>query len=83
MKEMAWKYGHKKQVLLDGTFGICKKKMLLFILLGIDEDHHGVPLAFLLFSAPSGNKLTSSGYDSAILAKLLKSFKDGMEQGES
>ncbi|KAL0062929.1 hypothetical protein AAF712_010191 [Marasmius tenuissimus] len=83
MKEMAWKYGHKKQVLLDGTFGICEKKMLLFILLGTDEDRHGVPLAFLLFSAPSGNKLTSSGYDSVILAKLLKSFKDGMEQGES
>ncbi|KAF9030851.1 hypothetical protein BDZ89DRAFT_1132191 [Hymenopellis radicata] len=72
MKGMAWKYGHQSQILLDGTFGLCDSKLLLFILMGIDEDGHGVPLAFLFFSAPSGNKHTAAGYDTKILAKLLQ-----------
>lgn len=55
MKDAAWRYAHKSQVVLDGTFGICAKKMLLFILMGVDEKQKGIPLAFLLFSAPGGN----------------------------
>ena len=55
MKEASWWYGHKSQVILDGTFGICDKKILLFILMGVDEKKKGVPLTFLLFSAPGGN----------------------------
>ncbi|KAI0706140.1 hypothetical protein BC835DRAFT_1516533 [Cytidiella melzeri] len=61
MKAAAWKYGHHNQVLLDGTFGISDKKMLLFIVMGIDEANRGVPLAFLLFSAPASNQKTAAG----------------------
>jgi len=43
-------------MMLDRTFGVCNKKMLLFIIMGIDEKHHGIPLAFLLFFTPSVNK---------------------------
>lgn len=79
MKEMAWKYGHRSQILMDGTFGVCDKKVLLFIMMAVDEDGHGVPLAFLFFSAPSGNRQTSSGYDANILTKLLAAWRQSLE----
>ncbi|KAF8583484.1 hypothetical protein K439DRAFT_1647218 [Ramaria rubella] len=61
MQEVAWKYAHQKQIILDGTFGVCDRRVLLFILLSVDEAGRGVPLAFLLFSAPSGNNATQAG----------------------
>jgi hypothetical protein len=79
MKEAAWKYGYQSQIMLDGTFGICDKRVLLFIIMGVDGNRRGVPLAFLLFSAPSGNKHTAAGYDTAILAKLLKEWRSSLE----
>jgi hypothetical protein len=63
MKRAAWKYSHQQQLILDGTFGICDHRLLLFIALGVDEDRKGVPLAFFLFSAPQANMATQSGYD--------------------
>jgi hypothetical protein len=38
MKDAAWQYAPKSQVVLDGTFGICDKKILLFILMGVDDQ---------------------------------------------
>ena len=55
MSEGAWKYSHKSQIILDDTFGVCNNNILLFIMMGVDEQGKGVPLVFLLFSAPSGN----------------------------
>ncbi|OJT03174.1 hypothetical protein TRAPUB_6250, partial [Trametes pubescens] len=78
MKAAAWKYSHESQLLLDGTFGLCDSKVLLFILMGVDEKQRGVPLAFLMFSAPSGNQQTSSGYNTAILTKLLSQWKTSL-----
>ncbi|KAI0711901.1 hypothetical protein C8T65DRAFT_727049, partial [Cerioporus squamosus] len=75
MREAAWRYAHNSQILLDGTFGLCDRKLLLFIVMGLDEKNCGLPLAFLLFSAPSGNKQTSSGYNTEILTKLLSRWK--------
>lgn len=85
MKEAAWEIAHRFITLLDGTFGVCSAKLLLFILMGIDKRNRGIPLAFLLFSAPSNNKTTSSGYDHEILRKLLESWKCslGTRNGES
>lgn len=60
---------------MDGTFGLCDKRILLFILMGLDEDQKGFPLAFLLFSVPTGNKQTSAGYNTEILANLVKKWK--------
>ena len=78
MKEAAWKYAHQSQVILDGTFGICDAKILLFIIMGIDENRHGIPLAFLFFSAPSGNRKTDAGYNTEILVKLLCAWKTSL-----
>jgi hypothetical protein len=75
MDDAAWKYGHHQQIILDGTFGICSSRMLLFITMGVDEEGKGIPLAFFLFSAPTGNRATHAGYDTAILNKLLGQWK--------
>jgi hypothetical protein len=80
MRAAAWKYGHKSQIILDGTFGLCDHRILCFILMGIDEARKGVPLAFLLFSAPSGNKHTAGGYDHTILVDLLREWKSDLER---
>ncbi|RKO83507.1 hypothetical protein BDK51DRAFT_29388, partial [Blyttiomyces helicus] len=39
---------------MDGTFRICVQKVLLFIMLVIDENFKGVPTALFLLSAPLG-----------------------------
>lgn len=82
MRESAWKYGHGSQIILDGTFGVCDRKVLLFIAMGVDEAGSGVPLAFFLFSAPSGNNNTSAGYNTDILEKLLRRWKDTLDAGQ-
>lgn len=71
MSTAAWKYAHCSQLVLDGTFGICTSRLLLFIALAQDENRKGVPLAFFLFSAPTGNKATHAGYNTKILNELL------------
>ena len=78
MWEAAWKYAHQSQIILDGTFGVCDKKILLFIIMGIDENKKGVPLAFLLFSAPSGNWHTAAGYNTEIIVKLIEEWKKSL-----
>ncbi|KAG8763646.1 hypothetical protein FRC12_008470 [Ceratobasidium sp. 428] len=75
MRKAAWQYAHGKQLLLDGTFGVCNRRILLFILMGLDEQHHGVPLAFILFSAPPNNRQVAAGYDSNILTEVLQAWK--------
>ena len=78
MRDAAWKYVHGSQLVLDGTFGICSVRLLLFIALGKDEDGKGVPVAFFLFSAPTGNKATHAGYNTEILRELLSHWKAAM-----
>ncbi|KAJ7576841.1 hypothetical protein C8J56DRAFT_1114156 [Mycena floridula] len=80
MHEASWKYGHHKQILLDGTFGLCDKKLLLFIVMGIDDEGHGVPLSFMFFSAPSENRHTAAGYDTDVLEKLIEKWKVSVEK---
>ncbi|KAF8510533.1 hypothetical protein JB92DRAFT_3181118 [Gautieria morchelliformis] len=78
MIKAAWKYTHHKQLVLNGTFGICDSQILPFIALGVDEAGKGVPLAFFLFSAPTGTKATHAGYDTLILHELLKVWRDSL-----
>ncbi|KAF8823760.1 hypothetical protein HHX47_DHR9000388 [Lentinula edodes] len=75
MDEAANKYAHHSQLILDGTFGICSSRLLLFIAMAVDEDRKGVPIAFFLFSAPTGNRATQAGYNTEILRELLDHWK--------
>ncbi|RKO84956.1 hypothetical protein BDK51DRAFT_8641, partial [Blyttiomyces helicus] len=77
----AWQYGDGK-LLMDGTFGICLYKILLIVMLVIDESYTGVPVALFLFSAPLGNRQTSSGHDAAILRQFLSEWKCALGQKE-
>ncbi|KAF4571298.1 hypothetical protein AB1N83_013800 [Pleurotus pulmonarius] len=83
MDEAAWKYGHHAQIMLDGTFGVCSSRMLLFISLAVDEEGKGVPLAFFLFSAPTGNRATHAGYNTDILEELLRKWKARLDNQSS
>lgn len=83
MDAAAWKYAHGKQLILDGTFGVCSSRLLLFITMGIDEDGKGVPLALFLFSAPTGNEATHAGYNREILRELLSSWKSHLSKGQT
>lgn len=78
MRDATWKHAHHGQIHLDGTFGVCNKKVLLFIVMAVDEANRGVPLAFFLFSAPSGNKHTAAGYDTAVLERMLSVWKHSL-----
>jgi len=75
-REIAWKYGHNGIIHFDGTFGFSNKKVLLFVLLVINEDNKGIPIGYLLFSAASGAQRASSSYNHSILKELLKQYKD-------
>lgn len=83
MDEATWKYAHGKQIILDGTFGVCSSRMLLFIAMGVDEDGKGVPLALFLFSAPTGNRATHAGYNREILRELLEKWKTHLSSKDS
>lgn len=74
MDDAAWKYGHHNQIILDGTFGVCMTHLLLFIVMAVDEQSRGVPLALFLFSVPTGTRATHAGYNTSILVELLKSW---------
>ena len=41
-RKAAWKYGHGKLILMDGTFNVSDKRVLLFIVMVIDENWKGV-----------------------------------------
>ena len=82
MRSAAIKLIHKRQLILDGTFGLSASRLLLWIAMGVNEENHGVPVALFLFSAPSGAKATHAGYDTSILSKLLGKWNDSFLPGE-
>jgi MULE transposase domain len=75
MDDAARKYAHRSQLVLDGTFGVCTSRLLLFIGLAQDENRKGVPIVFFLFSAPTGNRATHAGYNTQILCELLTHWR--------
>ncbi|PBK80706.1 hypothetical protein ARMGADRAFT_1039860 [Armillaria gallica] len=71
-KEATWKYGHQKQVFMDLTFGFSSSRVLLAILLAVDDNKRGVPLGFLLFSARKDAKAVHADYNGELLTHLLE-----------
>ena len=78
MKKAAWRYCHRKQVMIDGTFGLSTSRLLLWVALGVDERNRGVPVALFLFSAPTGNRATHAGYDTKIIGEIMSIWRDWM-----
>ncbi|KAF7332853.1 hypothetical protein MVEN_02390300 [Mycena venus] len=82
-KILAWRYGHKRQVMMDLTFGICSGHVLLTILMAIDEQNHGVPIGAFLFSAKQEAKAVHADYNGPLLQRLLGEWKRGMGWNEA
>ncbi|KAI0038559.1 hypothetical protein FA95DRAFT_1585462 [Auriscalpium vulgare] len=78
MEEAAWMYVHESQLILDGTFGLSNVRILVWIAMGITKAGKGVPVVFMLFSAPSGAKATHAAYNTAVITELLLSWKTWM-----
>lgn len=47
MQAAAWKFGHKKHLLMDLAFGVCSAQALLTILMALDENGTGTPICFI------------------------------------
>ncbi|KAJ3287842.1 hypothetical protein HDU76_007770 [Blyttiomyces sp. JEL0837] len=77
--QLAWEIAHKRLIIMDGTFGISKSRILLFVMMGVDQGRRGVPLAYFLFSAPPQAKNTAANYDTSILTEFLKKWKETLE----
>ena len=75
---MAWAYGHQKQMLLDGTFGVCSTCVLVFFLMAIDDRNIGIPVATIIFTPKKDAKAGHASYDGALLSRVLQHWKDGM-----
>ncbi|TFK45583.1 hypothetical protein OE88DRAFT_1649201 [Heliocybe sulcata] len=80
MDRAAWEIAHQSLIMLDGMFGLCTSRLLLFVAMGVDQAGKGVPLALFLFSAPTGNKATHAGYNREILTELLTQWKDHLSR---
>src|SRR5271168_4200805 len=67
MKHDAWRFGHKKQVLMDLNFGFCSARALLVILMAISDSGKGIPICFIIiFTARESAKATHADYDTAL-----------------
>ncbi|KAJ7149105.1 hypothetical protein C8R46DRAFT_916478, partial [Mycena filopes] len=77
-KLLAWTFGHRRQMLMDLTFGVCNGRALLAILMVLDDENKGLPIAFILFTAKKETKAVHADYDKIILEELLKQFKAAM-----
>ncbi|KAJ7183914.1 hypothetical protein C8R46DRAFT_1210048 [Mycena filopes] len=74
----AWRYGHKKQVLMDLTFGVCSGRVLLAILMAIDKNNHGVPIGQIIFTARKSAKAVHADYNGQLLKDVLGKYKAGL-----
>lgn len=83
MEDAAWSCVHGSQLILDGTFGVCSSRLLLWIAMGVDPQRKGLPVALFLFSAPSGTLATHAGYDIAVLTHLLGTWKNWLSSRKS
>jgi hypothetical protein len=81
-QEMAWKYGHKSQMLMDGTFGVCSTSVLVFFLMVVDDCNTGVPVATILFTPKKDAKAGHASYDGPLIRDLLEQWKAGMGKNE-
>ncbi|KAJ6471152.1 hypothetical protein C8R47DRAFT_1297986, partial [Mycena vitilis] len=75
---LAWKFGHQKLMLMDLTFGFCNGRALLAILMVIDDQGKGLPVAQILFTAKKEAKAVHADYNKEILDELIGAYKTGM-----
>ncbi|KAJ7458973.1 hypothetical protein FB451DRAFT_1046462, partial [Mycena latifolia] len=82
-KLLAWKFGHRKQLLMDLTFGVCNGRALLGILMALDDEMKGLPVAFFLFTAKQDTKAVHADYNKALLEEQIQLWKSGMGKNDA
>ncbi|KAJ6557679.1 hypothetical protein B0H19DRAFT_946319, partial [Mycena capillaripes] len=82
-KLLAWRFGHKQQILMDLTFGVCNSRALLAIVMVLDDEKKGLPVALILFTAKQKTKAVHADYNKELMEQLLKSWKEGMGRNEA
>ena len=75
---LAWQYGHNRIILMDGTFNVTEKNVLLFIIMVLDELWRGLPVAYILFTAEHGAKKADASYSAKILEPFLQDWRDAV-----
>lgn len=81
-REMAWSFGHRKQMLMDGTFNVCGSRVLFFILMVINNENCGIPVCQTIFSARQEAKATHANYNGQLLKQYLSEWKASMGKNE-
>ncbi|KAI1782115.1 hypothetical protein LXA43DRAFT_1150445 [Ganoderma leucocontextum] len=76
----AWRYGHEKVVLVDLTFGFSSARANVWIVMVIDEDFKGIPVAYILFSVKeeTSERGIHADYNKALLQLLLSKWVTAM-----
>ncbi|KAJ7233622.1 hypothetical protein C8J57DRAFT_1532157 [Mycena rebaudengoi] len=63
---------------MDLTFGVCSDRVLLAILMVLDEEGHGLPVGQFLFSAKQEAKAVHADYNGKLLEELIGDWQRGM-----
>jgi len=72
MLEQLIKYGHGKSIMIDATFGTNKWKFPLTTFMVVDENNHGVPVAWAIHSAEDSGTILHCFDALAIKTKEMK-----------
>ncbi|CAG8689520.1 16303_t:CDS:2, partial [Dentiscutata heterogama] len=73
---LAWSYGHEKCIILDDSFETGNKKLLLYVIMVVDELNKSIPVGYLLYSRPNNSYvMEENNHKYIILKKLLIEYK--------
>ncbi|KAF7307997.1 hypothetical protein MKEN_01161400 [Mycena kentingensis (nom. inval.)] len=75
---LAWRYGHKRHMLVDLTFGFCSGRLLLLVLMALDDNGRGIPVSLIIFSAKQHTKAVHSDYNTTLLTDVIREYKEAM-----
>ncbi|KAM6503401.1 hypothetical protein JOM56_000344 [Amanita muscaria] len=78
MQDAAWKYGHKRHVLIDLTFGFCSARANLLIVMALDDNKKGIPIGLIVFTARPTARAVHADYDTELIRSLLDKWRLGL-----
>ncbi|KAI0747612.1 hypothetical protein C8Q80DRAFT_1104039, partial [Daedaleopsis nitida] len=76
----AWNHGHHRTILADLTFGFCSARTNLWILMVVDDQFRGIPVAYVIFSAKANTseRGVHGDYNKALVELILGKWVDAM-----
>lgn len=78
-RDVAWRYGHRKQVLMNGRIGQLSSRTFVFTLTVISNRSFHIPIAYILFGGnPGEREALHMESVTDVLSELLQRFKTAM-----